>query len=222
MAVRGWRRGSTDSKTASMRGAVGFAAGAVLLTLSGTAGSAPPDDAWRLAGTVVGVPAVRAVVETPDGVQHAVTVGGHIGDCVLREVMLDSARFDCGTGVRGLTLRQGDGVLAEQRRSQRLAIPGDRFRALLADRQRLVGEVSLKPRVREGRIDGWAVDSLREDGMLAGYGLRAGDVIIALDGTPVAQPDALMGVLHGLEGANGFALQLERDDEPLELQVSLY
>lgn len=50
----------------------------------------------------------------------------------------------------------------------------------------------------------------------AAIGIRAGDVIVALDGTPVGDMAALQGVLRGKKFGDGFRISLRRGEEALD------
>lgn len=181
-------------------------------------------ESWRVAGTIIGEARASVLIEnSTTGVQRQLHVGDTLDGCGIREIAAGGMRLNCSGVMRWRGLEKDDAlVLTGKSATATTAELSDRaFRDLLKDRQRLVSEISLKPRVHDGRQDGYEVEHLKSGGLLEGHGLIAGDVILAVNGSPASQPQGFMETIRQLDKAPDFLLQLERDGALRELQVRL-
>jgi S1-C subfamily serine protease len=65
------------------------------------------------------------------------------------------------------------------------------------------------------------VASVAPDGPAAAAGLLIGDVILSLDGTPVAAPEDLLDLLTGSRVGQTATLKLLRGGSPAEVTVTI-
>ena len=72
-----------------------------------------------------------------------------------------------------------------------------------------------------GTKDGVLVTSVNRDSAAAKAGLKAGDVITAIDGTAVDSPDDLSRRTQRLDGGAEFTLEIVRDKKPMTLKGKL-
>lgn len=190
---------------------------------SATAAAAPEP---RIAGTILGAGPARVVVEDRSGAQFTVVAGDPFGACTLTRVERDSVTLDCAGRTRVLTLEGGTplltGLPAADGSPPVVELPGVDFRALLADRQRLVSELSLVPSIGpDGRVSGYAVDQVKPGSLFEQAGLRDGDLITAVNGVPTSQPEAFMEMIRQLRDQPEFAVQIERAEGGQEWTVRL-
>jgi len=89
-----------------------------------------------------------------------------------------------------------------------------------ADPQLLRGARAL-PAVRDGRPFGWRLFGVSAASPVGALGLANGDVITAVDGTPIPTVDALLGVYAKLRDAPRVTLTIERADATRALEVTL-
>jgi C-terminal processing protease CtpA/Prc len=68
---------------------------------------------------------------------------------------------------------------------------------------------------------GVLVTSVQEDGPAAKAGIRAGDVVLELDGRPVRDGGSLRKEVRRVEGGGPVAVKLQRDRKPLDVEVVL-
>lgn len=178
---------------------------------------------WRVAGTVIGSVSPTVIIENPAGMQRRLHIGEALDDCTIGGIAARGLLLDCAGARRWRGLQHDSRLLSVSRAmAPGVALLPDRvFRELLNQPQRLVLEVSLNPRVRNGHMDGYAVERLKPGGLLEGHGLMAGDVIVAVNGSPVSEPQGFMRTLGQLAGAPDFLLQLEHDGVSRDLQVRL-
>ena len=81
----------------------------------------------------------------------------------------------------------------------------------------LIEELDLGPHLRDGQLIGFDIGSDANRDWLARFGLEPGDVILALNDTPVSAPDALA---RALSASGDVRLSLERDGRRLTLTPS--
>ncbi|HZS40173.1 MAG TPA: hypothetical protein VFF06_25255 [Polyangia bacterium] len=76
-----------------------------------------------------------------------------------------------------------------------------------------------EPRFRGGRFYGWRLAQFFPgDARFAGVDVRAGDVILRVNGSSVERPEQLMEVWDGLRKARELVVELERAGAPKRLR----
>lgn len=110
------------------------------------------------------------------------------------------------------------------------AAPGKGVRTGTIPRARLVAvldagpgtflrQLEVAPRMAGNRFVGWQlVQLLDRSGPLHGVDVVPGDVLLAVNGKPVARPEQLQALWDSLRTANEVTAQLRRGDQPLELR----
>lgn len=190
---------------------------AASLLLAGVAAGAEP---VRLTGTELRDDGVHRALFEREGRIEAVPAGGKAGACIVANVKRRQVILDCPGGQRRLLLSESvvarsraglAGASADTPAVLDRSLPATPFRRALADRQGVALDVSVEPEVREGRLYGYRIGGIRPEGRFAGLGLEEGDILVALNGAPVADPSGLIQVLKGLTSAPGFECLLERD-----------
>ena len=173
----------------------------------------------------------RAVVADAAGRQTIVKAGGRVAGCRLDEVGRKMVHLRCADGAVTVVLWEGLPRQAvrpadaspgsETPASYRVSLPRDDFQFALADRQRLVSQVSLEPAVADSRLYGYRITWLREGGDFHRLGLREEDVILSLNGVRAGNPGIFMQAVNGLRGTTSFALGVERDGSQIEYSYLL-
>jgi len=112
-------------------------------------------------------------------------------------------------------------------------LPGKRMRTGTIARARLVAvldagpgtflrQLEVAPRMAGDRFVGWQlVQLLDRSGPLHDVDLVAGDVLLAVNGKPVARPEQLQALWDSLRTANEVTAQLRRGAQPLELRFTV-
>ena len=173
----------------------------------------------------------RAVFADAAGRQTIVKAGGRVAGCRLDEVGRKMVHLRCADGAVTVVLWEGLPRQAvrpadaspgsETPASYRVSLPRDDFQFALADRQRLVSQVSLEPAVADSRLYGYRITWLREGGDFHRLGLREEDVILSLNGVRAGNPGIFMQAVNGLRGTTSFALGVERDGSQIEYSYLL-
>ena len=202
---------------------------------------AKPVDAARLSKLLGFTGQMRARVETPAttltfrllgtlrGAQPLVAlaaasrvVTATIGDVISGVEIVTIERLE-------ITVRR-DGRLERLRFGSTLdpspaAAPTTLTRALvnqhLADPSSLMQQVRLVPSFRDGRWSGFKTLSVQPGSLIEKLGLRRGDVIKAVNGLPLDQPERLMTLLQHLQSGRRFEVELERDGQRVTQTLTL-
>jgi len=83
-------------------------------------------------------------------------------------------------------------------------------------------QLEVAPRMAGDRFVGWQlVQLLDRSGPLHDVDLAPGDVLLAVNGKPVARPEQLWALWDSLRTANEVIAQLSRGDRPLELRFAV-
>ncbi len=159
--------------------------------------------------------------EVSGGLEHTAplargSAGGPLLDLQARLVGINTLRLDEGF-VLALRLdddlrRRVEGLLGgESRRGVTLGL------AVVPPRvaRRLRGAVGLPER------DGLLVRGVLDDSPAGRAGLRRGDLLVALDGSPLTGLDALFGTLDAVPAPERLSLTVVRGSEELDVTVSL-
>ena len=102
-----------------------------------------------------------------------------------------------------------------------VAVPGDVTSAILSNIEVLQGEVDVEPAARNNRPDGFRITALRENGLGTRLGLKAGDVIRAVNDMPFTSTDEIVAVFEALEDGRAASIEfdLRRDGREVTLVV---
>ncbi|WP_373187193.1 type II secretion system protein N [Halopseudomonas sp.] len=92
--------------------------------------------------------------------------------------------------------------------------------AWMSDPQRFMEVVSATPVLVDGVMYGLEVSPARNAREFEAAGLQAGDVVVAVEGTPVAEISDYRDILQGLTG-DTVSLYVERKGEPLTLTITM-
>lgn len=184
----------------------------------------------RLVGTVMldsdAVGPSHAVFETDDYQQLIVEQGQEIEGCFLAEIGARQVRMECAGGEVSLVLSSKLRAARQQQTAvptrYDVSLPREDFLTSIADRQRLVSQLSLEPAVRDGYLQGYRVAWLLPGGDFHRLGLQDGDVILSLNGVSASDPGTFMQTINALRGQPGFELVVERSGEPLAYHYTLH
>jgi hypothetical protein len=87
---------------------------------------------------------------------------------------------------------------------------------------RFLQHVQTEPRFVGGRFRGWKLAAFFPgDARFAGVDLRAGDVVLTVNGHAIEQPEQLMEVWEALRFERALVISLERDGQPRQLRFEI-
>lgn len=187
----------------------------------------------RLYGVRAGGPdGGSAIIGLSDGKQVSVAVGETVEpDLVLRAVAADHVVLARGGSLSRLIFTEapvglppppppppGEQVVAPTPTAQpapvnvpppvksRPPIPG-------LEPAKVIAEAGLRPRLRGARIDGFTIGGRGDTGLLRSAGLQAGDVVLAVNGTPLNGLQALTELRGKLSDADSAEIRFERNGQ---------
>ena len=178
----------------------------------------------RLAGVLWRAQDPVALLETSAGGAW-LREGEHLDGCLVTGIRPDGVLVDCGAGPLSLDLSAGPRTpvpAAVQPVVRDAVLDGSALAALAASRQAWAAAIDVAPGVSAaGVVEGWLVRGVAADGPLAGLGLRAGDLVVAVDGAPASEPAGFARALARLAEARTVEIRGRRDGVPLVIRVSL-
>lgn len=187
-------------------------------------------DDLRLVGTVTvseeSSQASRAMFETGNGSRLAVGSGEEVEGCVLTDVAAKRITMRCAEGPVTVYLREDldarrAAPVANAPVVQAFRVQREELIETLDDRQRLVGQITLEPAVRDGYLTGFRVADVEEGSDLSKLGLQDDDVILSLNGVPASDPGTFMQAVNSMRGQHSFDLLIERDGQQLTYAYNL-
>jgi general secretion pathway protein C len=155
-----------------------------------------------------------AIIATEDGKQASYAIGDTVvPGVVLKSVAFDAVVLDRGGTTESLFLDQSSGPTPVTPETAR---PADRERAGI--QPRLAADLMATPRLRGSTITGYVLNPKGSGAAFAAAGLLPGDVLINVDGTPVAELGDPANLARRLDGG-GVAVGLERGGSVVKLGI---
>ncbi len=114
-----------------------------------------------------------------------------------------------------------DGPAEDPATPHRMMSRSEVERRLGAEIPKILADTALTPAVDDGRVVGLTVTRLAEGTLLSDAGLRQGDVITEINGTPIDGMAALIGLWPRLQGATDLQAVVRRAGRPISLAVTL-
>lgn len=93
--------------------------------------------------------------------------------------------------------------------------------AWASDPQRFMDVISASPVMQDGAMYGLEVNPARNAREFEAAGLEPGDVIVAVEGTPVSEISDYRDILQELGGASSVSVSLERNGEPINITITM-
>lgn len=78
----------------------------------------------------------------------------------------------------------------------------------------LMRQIKIRPHFTNGKPDGLALSSIRRDSIFKDMGLRNGDIITGVDGTPIESVDDALKFYESISSASALSLQIKRRGKP--------
>ena len=94
-------------------------------------------------------------------------------------------------------------------------------RDLMDQPESVAGEARAVPRRRDGRASGFELVGVRHGGLLGELGVRSGDVLVGVDGTPVRSANDTLKVYARLLESSHLSVELERNGRRRTLEIDL-
>ena len=207
-----WRPATPASLSAGAQSAI-FASANVFGGSASTTPTPMPSD-LKLFGVRAASGRLRggAIIQLPDGQQMSFSVG----ESILPGIELVAVGFDYAD-----IMREGG--------RQRLFLDQDKAPEVLGGdgapgttpAAGLAAAVTLSPRASGGRVSGIIVSPGSDTAAFARSGLRPGDVIVAVNGVPIASVEDLAQLQRSLGSAGTLSLRVERSGALVPVTLTL-
>ncbi|MEO8359160.1 MAG: hypothetical protein ABI672_03940 [Vicinamibacteria bacterium] len=185
-----------------------------------------------LSGLVLARSGRNAATLISEGRARPVTVGDRAFGCDVAAIHADSVDLVCGSERRTLrlnaapVLRTTTATAAAEPAAQLPPADFTMNRAELEGRlnlemSRLMTETTLVPVTSRGQVAGFTLSRVPAGTILETIGLKAGDVLINVNETPIDSFATLIGLWPKLQSSGSVKAQILRDGRPLDISVSI-
>ena len=173
-------------------------------------------------GTVTGTSDVWAVIEDKNARQQALyqvgdmVQGAQIKKILRHEVILNFQGKDQVLAMQ--TERSGQTVAASQVTAP-AAMASNRFQAgpILENAGEIMKQIKFRPYFSQGAPDGLMVYGIRPDSIFRQIGLRNGDIVKEINGTPIVSPADGMNMLMEIQGTEEIDMTVLRRGKIMDL-----
>lgn len=184
-----------------------------------------------LSGVVVARSGRHAAVLVSEGRTRSVVAGDRAFGCDVTLIQPARVELRCGAEARTLTLSPA-GPAAARRLPQESAGPepppadvtitrADLDARLQNEMSRLMTETTLVPVTSRGQVAGFTLSRIPPGTILETLGLKAGDILVSVNDTPVDSFTTLVGLWPRLQTASGVKAQVVRDGKPVDISVNI-
>lgn len=183
-----------------------------------------------LAGIVVSGSGRRAATLVSDGRVRPVLAGDKAFGCEVGAILTDRVDLVCAGERRTLRLvaapaPNGSRVAAEpapETPAADVTLTRAELEARLdKEMSRLMTETSLIPVTSRGQVQGFTLSRIPAGTILDTLGLKAGDVLVSVNDTPIDSFTTLVGLWPRLQTAGSVKAQILRDGRPIDISVSI-
>lgn len=185
---------------------------------------APTTLALKLWGTVTGGPQPYAVVEDTKIRQQALYQKGDvIQQAVVKEILVHRVVLTLNgqDQVLDMELMQaGETIIprpAADADSETITIGRDLIDKTLEDIQGVMKNVRIRPHFADGRADGLLIYGIRPGSVFADMGLKNGDIVREVNGTPTVVEEDALKIYEDLENASSARVVISRRGARKEL-----
>ncbi len=203
----------------------------VLALLVALADAPPPD--LRATGVVVSPQADHCVAVLSSGTRTRIVRPGQAAfGGRVRRVERDAVVVEYATGEVVVDLEAGTEKAPKAPATPPLATAPTAPKARVMERRevearlaqevgRITTETTLVPVTEAGQVRGFALVRIPEGTLLTDAGLRAGDVLQSINGTPIDSLATLMSLWTRLQGQSSLRAEVLRNGQPLSLELTL-
>lgn len=184
-----------------------------------------------LSGIVLARSGRHAATLVSEGRVRPVVAGDRAFGCEVASIMKDRVDIVCSGERRTLTLsaapqRAGAGnapaAVAEPAPAADVVMTRAELESRL-DREmsRLMTETTLIPVTSRGQVSGFTLSRIPAGTILDTLGLKAGDVLVSVNETPIDSFTTLVGLWPRLQTSGSVRAQIMRDGRPVDISVSI-
>jgi general secretion pathway protein C len=184
-----------------------------------------------LSGIVLARSGRHAATLVSEGRVRPVVAGDRAFGCEVAAILKDRVDIVCSGERRSLTLSAAPPrsvAVAPSEPAAASALPADvtLTRAELEARldremSRLMTETTLIPVTSRGQVSGFTLSRIPAGTILETLGLKAGDVLVSVNETPIDSFTTLVGLWPKLQTSGSVRAQIMRDGRPVDISVSI-
>jgi type II secretory pathway component PulC len=182
-----------------------------------------------LSGIVLSRSGRHAATLVSEGRVRSVTAGERAFGCEVRTIRMDAAEILCAGERRTLRLAAAPSrevsapapSRVEEAPADLTLSRADLEARLDREMSRLMTETTLVPVTARGAVAGFTITRVPAGTILETVGLKAGDVLVSVNDTPVDSFTTLVGLWPRLQSTGAVRAQILRDGRPMDLSVSI-
>ena len=176
---------------------------------------------WKLVGTAVAEDPSEnfAIMEyQPTGNQRAYRQGDRAGDLLIKKTRSGSVILGTRMGDQVLAMASGGSAGNVEPSPQVGRLDRKDVDATLPDYMQLMREVRIRPHFEAGQPAGFYITRIEPESIFAKMGLENGDVIIGVNGRPIARTLQAIEFYDALKKGATVFLKIKRDEKIQELK----
>lgn len=184
-----------------------------------------------LSGVVLARSGRHAATLVSEGRARPVVAGDRAFGCEVAAIREGQVDIVCGGERRTLTLVPSTPLFTSRAAPEPLASEAPPADVTLSradlearlDREmsRLMTETTLIPVTSRGQVAGFTLSRIPAGTILETLGLKAGDVLVSVNETPVDSFTTLVGLWPRLQSTGSVRAQIMRDGKPMNISVSI-
>lgn len=166
-----------------------------------------------------------AIIAGADGIQNSYGVGDEIlPGVILKSVAFDSVTIDRGGAIEQLYLDQS--LPAPAAAEVAPGVATDPTLDGVGAGQPVTAEqvrsgIQFLPRTENGRVTGMVVRSGGDGAAFRSAGFREGDILVAVNGQPIASPDDVRRAFGQVQPGSNLSVTVERGAEVIPIAISI-
>jgi len=159
-----------------------------------------------------------AIIENQStGNQGAYREGDRVGEIVIKKILSGQVVIGTNMGDRILSMGSGASAGTVQSPTQMARLDRKQIDSTLPDYMQLMQEISVRPYFEAGKPGGFLIYNIKDDSIFARMGLENGDVIVGVNGRPVATTQQAVEFYNALKRGATVSLEIKRDETKQEL-----
>lgn len=183
---------------------------------------------WVLLGAIRG-DRTAALVQQEDGGQ-LIFLRDVLKGWELVEVREESVVWTAGAERRETPLRRDKPAQAKtvaetspsgEGQSEKHTLAKDEADRFLADPNAVLSQARFNPSLSGDKVDGFRISSIKNDSIFSRMGLKNGDVLTAVNGEQIDNPEKLLSVYSGLKSAQAVNVNVRRQGKIQSILVDI-
>lgn len=138
------------------------------------------------------------------------------------EILTMEEKKNASKGTRGGTSRPTSiSGMTPSADSQTVNIDRADIEDSLQNINELMRQIKIRPHFSNGQPDGLALSSIKRNSIFKEMGLRNGDIITGVDGTPIESVDDALKFYENISSASSLSLQIKRRGKPKNIDFNI-